>query len=285
MPDVDAAGQFIHDNGRLLERRQFEHRFVAPDPDGVRRAIEAYINPDGGFGAMEPDLRTPASQPSAVLYAFEALEDVDGGDPAVTTAALDWIATIADDDGGVPFVLDTAASSSHAPWWAPTEDPPSSLLMTAGLVQAALRLGLEHPWLTTATDYVWTAMADLKLSDPYTFRYTVHFLDVVPDRARAEVEIAALAERMPADGILKVEAGAEGETLSAVEVATRPGHVGTRLFPRELIDRRLDELAAEQHDDGGWDFTWPKWSPAAAHEWRGVVTLQALATLRAYDRL
>lgn len=285
MPDVAAAGQFIHDNGRLLERRLFEHRFVAPDPDGVRRAIEAYINPDGGFGAMEPDLRTPASQPSAVLYAFEALEDVDGGDPAVTTAALDWIATIAGDDGGVPFVLETAAGHSYAPWWTPSPDPPSSLLMTAGLTQAALRINLQHPWLTKATDYIWNAIASLKLSDPYTFRYVVHFLDVVGDREHAEEEIAKLAERMPEDGILKVEAGVEGETLSAVEVATRPGHVGTRLFPRELIDRQLDELAAEQHDDGGWDFTWPKWNPAAALEWRPVVTLQALATLRAYDRL
>src|SRR5262249_18976155 len=72
MPDLDAAAQFVHSNGRLLERRRFEHLFVAPDPDGVLRAVEAYKNSDGGVGAMEPDLRTPASQPSAVLYALEA---------------------------------------------------------------------------------------------------------------------------------------------------------------------------------------------------------------------
>jgi hypothetical protein len=254
----------------------------------VRRAVEADVNEDGGFGAMEPDLRTPASQPSAVLYAFEALQDVDGGgDRAVTTAAMDWLGTIANDDGGVPFVLPSAAGNAHAPWWAPSEDPPSSLLMTAGLVQAALRIDLDrdHPWLTKAIDYVWAAMADLQLSDPYAFRYTVHFLDVVPDRERAEAEVERLVERMPEDGVLKVEAGGEGETLSAIEVATSPDHVGARLFPHTLIDRQLDDLAAAQHDDGGWDFTWPKWNPAAAYEWRGIVTLQALATLRAYDRL
>jgi hypothetical protein len=285
MPDLDAAGRFIHDNGRLVERRRFEHLFGTPDPDGVRAAVKAYVNPDGGIGAMEPDLRTPASQPSAVLYALEALEGVDGGDPAITTPALDWIATIAGEDGGIPFVLLSAAEHSHAPWWAPSEDPPSSLLMTAGVAQAALRLGLDHPWLANASDYVWTAMAGLQLSDPYSFRYVVHFLDVAGDRERAEAEIARLAERMPEDGILKVEAGVDGETLSAVEVATHPGHVGARLFPAELIDRQLGELAAEQHEDGGWDFTWPKWNPAAAYEWRGVVTLQALTTLRAHGRL
>lgn len=289
MPDLAAAAQFIHNNGRLLERRRFEHLFVAPDPDGVLRAVEAYKNPDGGVGAMEPDLRTPASQPSAVLYAFEALEDVLADRPhqvaAFGAGALDWIASIANPDGGIPFVLASAEGYAHAPWWAPSEQPPSSLLMTAGVLAAAYRLRLAHPWMAKATTYVWDAMAHLKLSDPYAFRYTVHFLDAVPDRARAGAEIDALAERMPDDGILRVEAGAEGETLSALEVAPRPDHAGVRLFPRTLIDAMLGELDGAQEDDGGWTFSWPAWNPAAAFEWRGVVTLQALTTLRAYGRL
>jgi hypothetical protein len=238
---------------------------------------------------MEPDIRTPSSQPSAVLYAFEVLEEIRDEEPAAVAAlgarALDWIDTITNADGGIPFVLAGAAAYPHAPWWAPQPDPPSSLLMTAGVVAAALRLGLDHPWIATASGFVWDAMKDLGLSDPYAFRYTIHFLDVVADRARADAELDAIAARMPDDGILKVEAGVEGETLSALEVAPRPGHVGTRLFPDALIERQLDELAAGQRDDGGWDFTWAAWNPAAALEWRGVVTLQAITTLRAYGRL
>jgi hypothetical protein len=37
--------------------------------------------------------------------------------------------------------------------------------------------------------------------------------------------------------------------------------------------------------DGGWTFTWAEWNPAVAWEWRGAVTVAALNTLRAYDRL
>jgi hypothetical protein len=44
----------------------------------------------------------------------------------------------------------------------------------------------------------------------------------------------------------------------------------------------LDELAAGQHDDGGWTFDWPAPSPAAEAEWRGSVTVDALVVLRAY---
>jgi hypothetical protein len=290
MIDLAAAGRFVHSNGRLLERRRFEHEFAGrPDAAGLLRAVEAYKNPDGGVGFMEPDLRTPASQPSAVLYAFEVLEAIDGLDDEVAafgTTALDWVATTANADGGIPFVLQTAGDQPHAPWWTPSPDPDSSLLMTAGLTAAASRLGLgDHPWVVKATNYLWDAMASLTLSDPYAFRYVVRFLDVTPDRERAETAIAGLAERMPADGVLKVEAGAEGETMSALEIAPRPDHVGRRLVPGALIEAQLDALEADQGEDGGWDFTWPAWNPAAALEWRGMVTLDALTTLRAYGRL
>ena len=290
MTDLAAAAQFIHGHGRLLERRRFDHLFgdAPASADAVLRAVDAYRNADGGVGLMEPDIRTPASQPSAVLYAFEVLEEIPelkSKTTTLTTGALDWLQTITNADGGIPFVLPTAKGWPHAPWWAPTDDPPSSLLMTAGVTAAAYRLGLSHPWLETATNYVWNALADLKLSDAYSFRYAVHFLDAVGDRARADAELAALRERMPRDGILKVEVGVEGEVLSAIEVAPHPGHAGRTLFPDALIEAQLDELAAAQRDDGGWDFTWAAWNPAVAFEWRGMVTLNALTTLRAYGRL
>jgi len=291
MTDLAAAAQFIHGHGRLLERRRFDHLFgnAESSADAVLRAVDAYRNTDGGVGFMEPDIRTPASQPSAVLYAFEVLEEIpelQSKTSTFTTGALDWLQTITNPDGGIPFVLPTAKGWPHAPWWAPTDDPPSSLLMTAGTAAAAYRLKLDgHPWVQGATNFVWNALADLKLSDAYSFRYAVHFLDAVPDRARADAELAALRERMPSDGILKVEVGVEGEVLSAIEVAPHPGHAGRTLFPDALIEAQLDELAAAQRDDGGWDFTWAAWNPAVAFEWRGMVTLNALTTLRAYRRL
>jgi hypothetical protein len=286
MPDLPAAAQFVHTHGRLLERRRFEHLYGAtPDAGAVLRAVEAYKNADGGFGLMEPDLRTPASQPSAVLYAFEVLEELGDAPRVLTDPALDWLTTVTNDDGGVPFVLWSAEGYAHAPWWTPQPDPPSSLLMTAGVASVAFRLGLDHPWLGPATTYIWDALAGLKLSDAYAFRYAVHFLDAVPDRPRADAELDVLADRMPEDGVLRVEAGIEGEALGALEVAPRPDHAGRRLFPDALIERELDELAGAQLDDGGWDFDWAAWNPAVAWEWRGMVTIAALNTLKAYNRL
>src|SRR3954453_17322918 len=179
MPDIDAALQFVHDHGRLLERRRVEHLFGDRSPataEAVLRAVDAYRNADGGMAFLEPDLRTPTSQPSSVLYAFEILAEIQDDlelPEALTTAALDWIATIAGDDGGIPSVLATAASWSHAPWWTPQPDPPSALRTTAGVAAAARRLGLTHPWLDRAPGYVFGRLDDLQPGDAYTFRYAV----------------------------------------------------------------------------------------------------------------
>jgi hypothetical protein len=287
MTDLAAAEQFVASHGRLLERRRFAHHFGdgGTDVDDVLSALAAYRNPDGGIGMLEPDLRTPASQPSAVLYALDILDELAVGDNPLATEALDWLQTVTNDDGGVPFVLPTAKGWPHAPWWAPQDDPPSSLLMTAGVAAAVHRLGLDHPWLAGATDYVWSTMSTVEPSDPYTFRYAINFLDAVPDRERAGAALDRLAHLVPGDGVLRVEAGTEGETLGALEVAPRPGHAGRRLFPDALIERELDALADGQQDDGGWVFTWAAWNPAVAWEWRGMVTVEALKTLRAYGRL
>jgi hypothetical protein len=107
----------------------------------------------------------------------------------------------------------------------------------------------------------------------------------VPDRARADALLDRLGARLPADGLLRVDAGTEGEVIRPLEVAPWPGHAARGLFGDAVIEQELDRLAAEQQDDGGWTFSWAEWNAAVAWEWRGAVTVAALRTLRAYGRL
>ena len=55
------------------------------------------------------------------------------------------------------------------------------------------------------------------------------------------------------------------------------------------VDKTLAKVAQRfvktQADDGGWTFNWEAWSPIAASEWRGSITVDALRTLRANGRL
>ena len=285
MTDLAAAAQFIAAHARLIDRR----RFAVVDGDGsvdnVLRALAAYRNDDGGIGHLEPDLRTPASQPACVLYALDILHEVEARDLSLAAAALDWLQTITLADGGVPFVLPTAKGWPHAPWYQPPDDPPSSLMMTAGLAAGAHRLGLDHAWLGPATGFCWERAGEFAEGDAYTVRFGVDFLDAVPDRARADEVLARVADRIPADGLLPVGGGTGGEVLRPLDLAPRPERAARRLYDDDVIDRELDRLAAEQQEDGGWTFDFAAWNPAVAWEWRGAVTVAALRTLRAYDRL
>ena len=75
--DADAfarARDYVYSQGRLLDRRRFGARFEGQDPTGVERAVLAHRNPDGGFAhGLEPDTRTPNSQPLDTWIALELL--------------------------------------------------------------------------------------------------------------------------------------------------------------------------------------------------------------------
>jgi hypothetical protein len=285
MIDLSAARTFVRSNGRLLERRRLAHLVGDGSADAVLAALAAYRNPDGGFGALEPDQRTDSSQPTATLYALEILHEIGVADRELAGGALDWLKAVTNDDGGVPFVLPTASDAPQAPWFAALGESRSGLLTTAGLAAMALRLGLDHPWLGPATAFCWDHLHDVAPDEGYTFRAVLDFLDATPDRPRAEAALDALAVHIPDDGAIPVAAGVDGEVLRVTEIAPAPGHAARRLFPAELVDRELDELVRGQQDDGGWTFTWLAWNPAAAFEWRGIVTVQAIRTLRDNARL
>jgi hypothetical protein len=52
------------------------------------------------------------------------------------------------------------------------------------------------------------------------------------------------------------------------------------LFTPEVIDADLQRLIDRQQHDGGWAVDFASWSPAAALEWRGYLTVRAIAILQ-----
>ena len=271
MTDLDSATVFIEREARLLERLRFAHAFQDGPAEPVLRALRAYANDDGGFGhALEPDLRAPDSQPTAVLTALEVMHEI--GDASPAAAVCDFLAGIAFEDGGVPFALPSVLDHPHAPWYQPSET--SSLTQTAGNVAGLLRLGVDHPFVTRATELCWQRIEHGTPDNSYDLLFAIQFLDAVPDEERAGAALDALGDVREALG-----------EHTPLDVSPRPGSRSRRLFDADTIAAELDKLAGGQRDDGGWTFEWPAWNPAAAHEWRGIVTVQALTVLRANGRL
>ncbi|MGH3410160.1 MAG: hypothetical protein ACRDRJ_47840, partial [Streptosporangiaceae bacterium] len=108
--DLDAARQFLAASGRIVDCRMFDRLFGGGPPDPVRDAVAAYRNPDGGFGhGLEPDCRSPGSQPAAIAQALATLNEADAWDTRLAAGACDWLAAHAADGGGSVFVEPTLA--------------------------------------------------------------------------------------------------------------------------------------------------------------------------------
>lgn len=281
--DLAAAEQFMLANARVLERHRLAALLDGAPAEPVRVALLPYRNADGGFGnALEPDVRAPQSEPVATLQALEVLARLGAGDDPLIAEAATWIDTIADPDGGVPFVLPAAADYPRAPWMVPSD---GGSHLTFALASVLWELGAPGPWRERATSWCWDKLERPDELSAYWVKFGLAFLDQVDDAERAEAAAERLRPRLGTDGSIPVPGGTEDERLTPLALSERPGSLSRRLFTAPQIEADLDRLEAGQQEDGGWTFDWLAWSPAQEVEWRGLVTLRALTQLLSEGRI
>ncbi|WP_340645764.1 hypothetical protein [Phenylobacterium sp.] len=286
MSDVlDRAREFLLRNGRLLERRLFEHHFEGGSAEPVVRALAAYQGRDGGFGsALEPDKRDPHSQPVDVQIAFEILDEVDAFDPLTVGRVCDWLSSVATPEGGLPFALPSVNASPHAVWWkVEGAQPPADINPTAAIVGLLRKHGIEHPWVARGEAFCWSVVESSQTEQFHDLMPMIAFLEHTPDRTRAQAGLAGLAARIP--GLVELDVGAVGYVKKPLDWAPGPGSFCHKLFSPEVLGHHLAALEARQADDGGWPISWETVGPGPQLECRGVMTVAALKTLKAYGAL
>ena len=281
MPDLDLAHHFLAAHGRVLDLRRFERLFLGGDPTPVRDGVAAYRNADGGFGqALEPDGRTPYSQPAATEQALRILDQADAWDDELATGACDQLQATAPAEGGARFVEPNVEGWPHAPWWQPQDG--ASPVSTGQILGTLLARGVQHPWVEQSAELMWQIIDALDDPGAYELIGTLRFLDHAPDRDRAAQALERVEPALRA--VVTLDPDAPGETHSPLTFAPFPDSLARPLFDPAAVDAHLDQLAGGQQADGGWTFNFPAWSPAAEADWRGSVTVDALDTLRRNER-
>jgi hypothetical protein len=279
--DVPVAERFIFTSARLLDRHRAAVLLHDESTGPALAALAAYRNSDGGYGhALEPDARGPDSETTATLHALEVLEELGALDSPLADVSA-WVASVAEPDGGVPFVLPTAAAYPLAPWMVAG----GGSHVTFGLAALLTAAGTSSDWLAAASEWCWRQLERPGHLLGYWLKFALDFVDRTPDEARAVQVIETLRPVLGPDGSVPVGGGTADEKLTALTLSPRPDGRSRALFTDEQISRALDHLEAGQQDDGGWTFDWAAWAPAQASEWRGLVTLRALQLLRAHGRL
>lgn len=300
--DVAAARNFLRTHARVIEVRLAELFFDTPtDATPALAALSAlagYRNADGGMGhGLEPDVRAPFSQPLAVDFCFELLDELVeyvGDDELICQIVADTIAatvpyldSVADADGGIPIVLPTCVGFPRAEHWGNGEFP-AGLNPTAGLVARARALGrVDHPWIDRAVAYCQKQLAQPDaVTDAHTALGVLRFYETVPeaDREWAGPAYLELGGRLSQLALFQPYPD-EGYGLTPLQFAPRPDSPRRRFFPQDALEAHLDALEQGQADDGGWTISWTPPGPAAWLEWRSIQTLNALRTLYAYGRI
>ena len=296
---IGRAERYLWASGRVLEQRRFEFLFggAGAGPDGVLAALDAYRGRDGGYAfGLEPDARGPAAQPISVPAALRVLAEAGEMTGPRVRQVCDWLARNTAASGGVPAVLPSLRPYPRPPWLPISDEPAGDLLATGQIAGPLLRAGVEHRWLPAAAAFCRDAIEQLGQTHPYEAEAAVAFLDGSPDRAWAGRQARRLGELVRGQGIVLLDPGhpeqarlsagyAEGEYHLPHDYAPRPGSLARSWFTDAEMDRSLRHLAGRQQDDGGWPVSWAQWSPTSTMEARPAVTIAALLTLRAYDRL
>jgi hypothetical protein len=288
----EKAQTFIWKNARLIDRRLFAFLFLGGTRQAVTQALKAYQNADGGFGnALEPDKRTPYSQPIDVQVAFDLLDRTGAlGDPQVqrdiVLPACDFLQSVTTPAGGVPFILATTNDYPHTPWMG-TDDPhpPAALNPTAQLAGLLLKYGVQHPWLDGAVAFCKREITASETEQFHDLILMVTFLQHAPDRTWAEAELKRIADRVCKPGVVALDPEAGGYVQKPLDWAPEPENFFRSLFDDATIETHLNALKARQQADGGWSITWDPISPTVELEWRGTITVSNLRTLQAYGAL
>ncbi|QNA75721.1 hypothetical protein C8250_030975 [Streptomyces sp. So13.3] len=294
------AEHFVWQTARVLEQRRFTFHFLDGSDaaaEAVETALNAYRNDDGGFGhALEPDLRGPVSQPLPTAHALRVLDGIGrcGGQRAERVCR--YLTEVSTAEGALPAVHPSLRGYPAAPWIQVVEAPKGSLLATGPVVGTLHDNGVWHAWLFRATDFCWAAIEALDATHPYEVEAAVAFLDAVPDRARArdaahrlgklvrEQQLVVVLDPDRADRYPLPAGYAPGEYHFAYDYARGPDSLARQWFTDAELERSLDFLTAEQGEDGGWPMRWRAWAPGTRLEWRPIITIEALRTLRAYGR-
>jgi hypothetical protein len=274
-----AAREFILRDARVLEQRLFAALFEDAPPSGVARALGAYRNEDGGLGhGLEPDARCPGSQPLFVAFGLATLVEAGGRDDELAGACCDYLASVCDERGAVPILLASVEGYPRANhWMRPQYDP--GLHPTIGIVASLRALRFEHEWLDRAHAYCLEELSGEPPSDAHALGDALRFVDIVDESALWD----RLADAIPRANWFKRDPESTEYGLTPLQLAPTPQRARA-LFSRSELDAHLDALAAAQCEDGGWPISWEPPSAAAALEWRGRCTVDALTTLRAYGR-
>jgi hypothetical protein len=300
----ERARNYLKKGARCLEREIFEHHFEGGSAEAVLTHLAEFQNLDGGFGnALEPDLRSPSSSALATEYGLRTMVEYGvRSDHAMVRAAVTYVLDTMDEATSTWRVAPLDVNKHpHAPWW---HDSEGSLARTfddflviprAGIIAQLYHYSdlLPSGWLERVTQ---TTMEAVKTMEEEKFGGGGDALNYL--RKLAETPQLPLREKdwlvQRVRELAKIVVARDPEQWTSycappVKLAPTPEAITAEVLA-DYLPAHLDYLISQQSPQGYWDVTW-SWSDypdvweVAKAEWRGILTVDTLISLKAYGRI
>lgn len=296
-----AAGRFVEQTARGLDRALFAYYFEGGSPGAVLEELRHYQNADGGFGNwLESDFALAASSPIATTTGLQYLTAVEAPatHPVVRGAVSYLLARYDREEQRWHAVPPEVNDAPHAPWWHYDESAGGCLIdRSPGNPGAEIAGHLHRYRKLVPADFLE------QVTEVYVDR-----LRRMPDRNDSMHEVycyAKLAEYLPGArreeclwkleglvrGCVELDPGRWSEYgASPLFFVHSPDSPFARLFPQAL-EANLDYLIGSQAPDGSWQ---PNWSwgeqyvetwPEAFRRWSGHLTVRNLKVLSNFGKI
>lgn len=300
-PAFERAARFMREEARPLERALFAYHFEKGSRTNVLAALVPFQNPDGGFGhGLEPDIRAPSSSVIATVTALDILRRIraDEDTPGLPAALAYLVGAYDVASERWPIVPPEVEDAPHAPWWSYADSQESFRGFWANPRASVIAYLLQFRRLAPSPFNEGARQALVDDLMRYSQRMEMHdllaFVDLLETeglpREQYESILDKLRRALPHSVALEPQEW-DGYGLQPLQVVYYPGSPLAGVIDQTIIDANLDYRIDGQQGDGSWV---PNWSwdfidasawAAAEREWRGILTLRALRTLRAYGRI
>jgi hypothetical protein len=277
---------FVYANARRVDRAMYEVTFDGAPAATLMTALEPYRNADGGFGhALEPDLRTPHSQPLHTETGLAMLQATGIRRPDIAAACCRYLASIADERSALPAYVAGALDYPAAGHWQAGFGGEPTLDRTLGVVAQLVWHGAEHPWVEAAKRSCLEHLQTASIDEAHHLRYAFDAAVALLSGAALSKALVRLRAALSSADFYVEDTPVSRYGLTPLRFVPSPESPARAVFDDALLQRHLDDLIAAQCSDGGWPIHFQPPSEGAAIEWRGVWTVEALTTLRAWGRL
>jgi len=291
---------YMNTETRPLEKSIFNYYFNDSSGDDILDSLGAFQNSDGGFGkGIEPDFKLIESSPMATSIGLRYLSKLDNSDKAQTmiAKAVEYLDSTFDTNrNGWYSVPSNVNSYPHAPWWEFRNDINMTVIDYSWGNPTAELIGYLYKYkeyLNNLDIYSLKSYAITNLnkrtgfnSDHEIFCY-IHMYNAVDEESSSQM---ADTLKLAVSQLVNLT---QSEWINYVPTPLKFVNIDSMNFfgiERKFIDQNLDYLIDKLEKDGKilpswqWDSYLDSWEIAKS-EWIGILTLEALLSLRKFNRI